>query len=339
MAAKLRPLGEHAYPAFQLYCAAEDHLEAAKSMTVLSRELLLVVNGMAAKIAEKPRIMSMMFGYAARLSAELAGANPLFDRGSLPPLPESGPAGPTVAAVAPVKSQLCGFVDAQLARFAEVLQVPEPVWRGFTVALGVRLAERYGRGGRKAGPAVDRLASYGYIFRGIDAAYQLAPSSETPPATATPAATPSSEMPPATPAPAAPQTGNQVLDGVLAAVNAVLEPGERLEAGCDGKVTKRIPFLQNETGDWAVWHPHFVAVTNRRVLLFVMSFKPMRRGLAGVVLRHEAPRQAVTVARFKSGLGSAKLDLRFEDGTVVPVDTLRKDAAAKVAGLLAPAPR
>ena len=45
--AKLRPLGEHAYPAFQLYCAAEDHLEAAKSMTVLSRELLLVVNGMA----------------------------------------------------------------------------------------------------------------------------------------------------------------------------------------------------------------------------------------------------------------------------------------------------
>lgn len=69
MATKLKPLGEHAYPAFQLYCAAEDHLEAAKSMTVLSRELLLVVNDVAAKVAEKPRIMSVMFGYAARLSA------------------------------------------------------------------------------------------------------------------------------------------------------------------------------------------------------------------------------------------------------------------------------
>ena len=131
------------------------------------------------------------------------------------------------------------------------------------------------------------------------------------PATPTPAASA-----PAASAPATPQTGNQVLDGILAAVNAVLEPGERLEAGCDGKVTKEIPFLQNETGDWAVWHPHFVAVTNRRVLLFVMSFKPMKRGLAGVALRHEASLAAVTVARFKSGLGSAQLDLRFEDGTV-----------------------
>jgi hypothetical protein len=71
VAARLKPLGEHAYPAFQLYCAAEDHLAAAKSMTVLSRELLLVVNDVAAKVAEKPRIMSVMFGYAARLSAEL----------------------------------------------------------------------------------------------------------------------------------------------------------------------------------------------------------------------------------------------------------------------------
>lgn len=88
------------------------------------------------------------------LSAELTGADPLFDLASLPPVPESGPAGPAVAAVAPARSQLCGFVDAQLARFAEVLQVPEPVWRGFTQALGVRLAERDrrdGRGGIRAG--------------------------------------------------------------------------------------------------------------------------------------------------------------------------------------------
>ncbi len=180
VAAKLKPLGEHAYPAFQLYCAAEDHLEAAKSMTVLSRELLLVVNDVAAKVAEQPRIMSVMFGYAARLSAERDGADPLFDLASLPPVPESGPAGPTVAAVTPVRSQLCGFVDAQLARFAEVLHVPEPVWRGFTEALGVRLAERYRRDGRRAGPVVYQLVSYGYIFRGIDAAYRLAPSAETP---------------------------------------------------------------------------------------------------------------------------------------------------------------
>jgi hypothetical protein len=72
-------------------------------MTVLSRELLLVVNDVAAKVAEKPRIMSVVFGYAARLSAELAGADPLFDLASLPPVPESGPAGPTAAAVTPVR--------------------------------------------------------------------------------------------------------------------------------------------------------------------------------------------------------------------------------------------
>jgi hypothetical protein len=71
--AKLKPLGEHAYPAFQLYCAAEDHLEAAKSMTVLSRELLLVVNDVAAKVRPLRRRADGRRGIRAGRQAWLPG--------------------------------------------------------------------------------------------------------------------------------------------------------------------------------------------------------------------------------------------------------------------------
>lgn len=73
VAAKLKPLGEHAYPAFQLYCAAEDHLEAAKSMTVLSRELLLVVNDVAAKVRPLRRRADGRRGIRAGRQAWLPG--------------------------------------------------------------------------------------------------------------------------------------------------------------------------------------------------------------------------------------------------------------------------
>jgi hypothetical protein len=129
-----------------------------------------------------------------------------------------------------------------------------------------------------------------------------------------------------------PSTLRDILDGV----RRELDPGEVILAGCDARVTAKVEFLQHPRAERSPYVSHFLAVTDRRVLVFSISPKAFTQGLAApAVLRYQAPRDTVCVAQFKQKALTGRLRLQCAAG-MVPFEVNRqtRDILAKIAGLL-----
>jgi hypothetical protein len=171
----LAPFGNAAVPAAEFYFAAEDQLAAVGELTVVSRDMLSRLQLTSKVRRTVPAVAAFMLGYAARLSAEAAGAEPVVNRDDLPPL-ESGIAGPKPSSVQDHSKDIMHFAAGLAGRIAELIGVPEPVWQGFVRAVAVQLAERYGRAGRKVAAEAGQLVIIGYLARVIDQGYGLPPA-------------------------------------------------------------------------------------------------------------------------------------------------------------------
>jgi hypothetical protein len=82
-----------------------------------------------------------------------------------------------------------------------------------------------------------------------------------------------------------------------------------------------------------------VALTSRRVMVFVLSPKRFTRGLLEApLLMRAVPRSEVSVTNYERGRLSSTLDLVFADGQVMPFETNFGAMAAKIVAQLAEMP-
>jgi hypothetical protein len=70
-----------------------------------------------------------------------------------------------------------------------------------------------------------------------------------------------------------PRRNAKTSQDILACVRQELDPGERILAGCDGRVTSKVDFLQHPRAERSPQVSHFLAVTEPRVLVFSISPK------------------------------------------------------------------
>jgi hypothetical protein len=131
---------------------------------------------------------------------------------------------------------------------------------------------------------------------------------------------------------------SKTLQDILDGVRQELDPGEALVAGCDARVTAKVEFLQHPRAERSPRVSHFLAVTDRRVLVFSIHPKSFADGLsAPAVLVHQAPRDAVCVAKYKRKALTGLLHLQFGAGMVpFEVNAQSRDILGKIADLLAP---
>ena len=162
-------------PAAEFYFAAEDQLAAVGELTVVSQDMLSRLQLTSKVHRTVPAVAAFMLGYAARLSAEATGAEPVVNRGDLPPL-EFGIAGPKPSSVQAHSKDIMHFAAGLANRITGLIPVPEPVWQGFERAVAVQLAEKYGRTGRKLGAEAGQMVIIGYLARIIDQGYGLPPA-------------------------------------------------------------------------------------------------------------------------------------------------------------------
>jgi hypothetical protein len=140
------------------------------------------------------------------------------------------------------------------------------------------------------------------------------------------------------------QAADRTASDILDAVKGSLEPGEKLIAGCDGKVPAEVPFLDNSStvNDLSL-HPHYVALTTQRVMVFALSLKRFNRGLRRPPrLMRAVPRSEVRLAHYQPERFPVIMDLVFADGQAMPFEAQHPLMAAKIAaqlpGLLADSP-
>ncbi|MGH3274992.1 MAG: hypothetical protein ACRDNZ_11820 [Streptosporangiaceae bacterium] len=126
------------------------------------------------------------------------------------------------------------------------------------------------------------------------------------------------------------------LQEIVAGVRQELEPGEVIQAGCDGRVTSKVEFLGMRVVTERPFVSHFLVVTDRRVLVFWIAPKKFTGGLSTApALVAQATRDTVCASDFVKKFTSASIRFGFPEGPVpFEVNDNARDILGKIAGLL-----